>query len=186
VTGEHIQELGQVRLVGEISFAHNGPILEALNLALNPTETHHIDRSLSMTGTTAILITPGTGHFRVSKHLLRLTTSRMLDAGFGLDLVCLTKAPLHRSPIFSFKAADPELRQDGRVSARAFDPLWGGDDGLDDSTVEKAIFFWEPFWISTTFWDRQMDMPIREDRCAIYISPLGVLSKLELQICSAK
>lgn len=77
----------QVRLVGRLSYAHDGPILEAVNLGLIPTETHYIDRSLSLTGTCTIIITPGTGYYRVSKRLLRLTTTRMLDQGFGLDLI---------------------------------------------------------------------------------------------------
>ncbi|KAL4266799.1 Vacuolar membrane-associated protein IML1 [Pleurotus pulmonarius] len=157
----------QVRLVGRLSFAHDGPVLEALNLALNPTETHYIDRSLSLTGATTILITPGTGYFRVSKALLRLTTTRMLDQGFGLDLISLAKPPLHQSPVFSFEGIDPELKtdKDPRISlnARSMDPLWGGSDNPADP-LNKTVFWWEPFWISITFWDGQMDLPFRQDR----------------------
>ena len=153
----------KVPLVGTISFAHDGPILEALNLALNPTETHYVDRSLSLTGVSMILITPGTGHYRVSKRLLRLTTTRMLDQGFSLDLVSLAKPPLHLSPIFSFLGVEPELRPEaeGRSGGRSHDPLWGGDD---DSSKEKTLFWWSPFWIAVSFWDVQMDLPFREDR----------------------
>lgn len=155
----------QVRLVGRISFAHDGPILEAVNLGLNPTETHYIDRSLSLTGAATMIITPGTGYFRVSKQLLRLTTTRMLDQGFVLDLVSLAKAPLHQSPIFSFQGVEPELRtdQDGKSSPRSMDPLWGGDDNPREH-INKTIFWWEPFWITMTFWEKQMDLPFRKDR----------------------
>jgi DEP domain-containing protein 5 len=59
----------QVRLVGRLSDAHDGPILEAMNLGLNPSETHYIDRSLCLTGASTILITPGTGYFRVNKQV---------------------------------------------------------------------------------------------------------------------
>lgn len=159
--------LDQVRLVGRLSCAHDGPILEAINLGLNPTETHYIDRSLSLTGSSTILITPGTGYFRVSKQLLRLTTMRMLDQGFGLDLVSLAKPPLHQSPIFSFSGTEPELRseREGRLGARIIDPLWGGDDALADSPGrERTTFWWDPFWMSVSFWDKQMDLPFREDR----------------------
>lgn len=159
----------EVRLVGSLSYAHDGPILEAINLSLNPTETHYIDRSLSLTGVSTILITPGTGHFAVSKRLLRSTTLRLLDQGFGIDLVCLAKKPLHRTPIFSFKGEPPELRsnmneRDNRIGSsgsRDMDPLWGGDD---ENNLLKTQFWWEPFWISTTFWDHQMDLPFRTDR----------------------
>ncbi|KAF9818951.1 hypothetical protein IEO21_02365 [Rhodonia placenta] len=97
-----------VRLVGQLSYAHDGPLLEALNLGLQPTETHYIDRSLSLTGSSTIVITPGTGYFRVSKSLLRLTTTRVLDQGFGVGLVSLTKPPLHQSPIFAFQGLEPD------------------------------------------------------------------------------
>ncbi|KAJ3761129.1 hypothetical protein EV360DRAFT_93195 [Lentinula raphanica] len=153
----------QVRLVGRLSYAHDGPILEALNLNLYPSETHYIDRSLVLTGATTILITPGTGYFRVSKQLLRLTTNRMLDQGFGLDLISLTKAPLHQSPIFSFEGNEPGARgeRDTAFGVRASDPLWGGDD---EPNGEKQTLWWEPFWVSMSFWDEQVDLPFRQDR----------------------
>ncbi|KAJ3997507.1 hypothetical protein F5050DRAFT_1394215 [Lentinula boryana] len=156
----------QVRLVGRLSYAHDGPILEALNLNLYPSETHYIDRSLILTGATTILITPGTGYFRVSKQLLRLTTNRMLDQGFGLDLISLTKAPLHQSPIFSFQGNEPEARteKDSGYGVRAMDPLWGGDD---EPNGEKTTFWWEPFWVSMSFWDEQVDLPFRQDRFVV-------------------
>ncbi|KAG8690626.1 vacuolar membrane-associated protein iml1, partial [Ceratobasidium sp. 423] len=156
---------GEVKLVGTISFAHDGPILEALNLALNPTEAHYIDRSLSLTGSSVILITPGTGYFRVQKQLLRLTTLRMLDQGFGLDLVCLAKRPLHTSPIFSFQGIEPAPVNPSEGISRATDPLWGGGRAeFEQSTKDLKTFWWEPFWISASFWDKQRDMPFREDR----------------------
>lgn len=166
---------GEVKLVGRISYAHEGPILEALNLALNPMETHYVDRSLSLTGAATILITPGTGYYRVSKRLLRMTTTRLLDQGFGLDIVSLAKPPLHQTPIFSFKGYEPENRDSFRSGWRSNDPLWGGDDedgsakdkGQDVTgrpPKEKSTFWWEPFWIAMSFWDQQMDLPFRQDR----------------------
>lgn len=156
-----------VRLVGRLSYAHDGPILEALNLSFNPVETHYIDRSLSLTGSATIVITPGTGYYRVSKQLLRLTTTRILDQGFALDLVVLNKPPLHQSPIFSFTGAEPEHRNEGIKpgSLRGMDVLWSGDDETNDRPDRKrATFWWEPFWMSISFWDKQMDLPFRSDR----------------------
>ncbi|KAH7107515.1 hypothetical protein BKA62DRAFT_136205 [Auriculariales sp. MPI-PUGE-AT-0066] len=165
-----------VPILGTISSAHDGPILEALNLALNPTEKHYIDRALSITGTSTIIVTPGTGHFAVSKHLLQLTTCRVLDQGFGLDLVCLSRPPLHRSPIFSFKAIDPGLQRDslggftGKATAsaaagtRRLDPLWAGEPRIDGLPREKTTYYWEPPWVSVSFWEKQMDMAMRPDR----------------------
>lgn len=162
----------EVKLVGRISFAHEGPILEALNLALNPMETHYVDRSLSLTGAAIILITPGTGYYQVSKELLRMTTLRLLDQGVGVDLVSLAKHPLHQSPVFSFKGyepgkpGDPDPRPEKSQSGwKADDPLWGGDyEERDLKGREKSTFWWEPFWISISFWDQQMDQPFRQDR----------------------
>ncbi|KAF7314328.1 DEP domain-containing protein [Mycena kentingensis (nom. inval.)] len=159
----------QVRLVGKLSSAHDGPLLEALNMALAPTETHYIDRSLSLTGSATIVITPGTGYYRVSKQLLRLTTTRMLDQGFGLDLVCLAKPPLHQSPIFSFRGPEvaplgSERSKDG--TGRATDPLWGGEDESSGQIHPGNLreYWWEPFWVFVSFWDQQMDLPFRQDR----------------------
>jgi DEP domain-containing protein 5 len=153
----------QVRLVGRLSFAHNGPILEALNLALNPAETHYIDRSLSLTGSAMIVITPGTGFFNVSKDLLRLTTTRLLDQGIMLNLVSLAKPPLHQTPVFAFRGPEPKVDPETKFGHSSTDPLWG-------HVAEKVkhedlkTFWWEPFWVSITFWDRQTDLPVRQDR----------------------
>ncbi|KAL1731284.1 hypothetical protein EV714DRAFT_209149 [Schizophyllum commune] len=163
----HANSTEPVRLVGKLSYAHDAPVLEALNLALNPTETHYIDRSLSNTGATSILITPGTGYFRVNKRLLRLTTMRILDQGHGFDLISLAKPPLHQTPMFSFLSADPETKsekadKDVYADPRSYDPLWVGEDTEDGSP--KSTFWWEPFWISISFWDKQLDLPFRADR----------------------
>lgn len=159
------QATDNVRLVGQLSYAHDGPILEALNLSLNPIETHYIDRSLSLTGSVSIIITPGTGYFRVNKHLLRLTTARLLDQGFALDLVSLTKPPLHQSPIFAFKGFEPEPTSGPGTGSRTLDALWDPDDELRSGMRKMTTFWWEPFWLSVSFWDQQMDLPFREDRC---------------------
>ncbi|KAF8630448.1 hypothetical protein AX17_005425 [Amanita inopinata Kibby_2008] len=155
-----------VRLVGRLTYAHDGPILEALNLALNPSETHYIDRSLSLTGAMTLLISPGTGYFRVSKKLLRLTTTRMLDQGFILNLVLLTKPPLHQSPVFSFQGTDPGPKPDinGKFGPHTFDPLWDGEDESSGKKTALKTYWWEPFWVSAIYWDQQMDLPFRQDR----------------------
>ena len=82
--------------------------MEAVNLALNPFDEHYIDRDLSRTGLSIMIVSPGTGHFAVDKNLLRLTTERMVDHGFSLDLVCLSKMPLHSVPLFSYVSKRPK------------------------------------------------------------------------------
>lgn len=178
------------RLVGRLSYAHDGPVLEAINLGLNPAETHYIDRSLSLTGATALLVSPGTGYFRVNKQLLRLTTARMLDQGTILDLILLTKPPLHQSPIFSFQGTEPETKfeiESKSADPLASDPLWGGNDGTNSKSRELKDFWWEPFWISTTFWDKQMDLPFRQDRfvARAKMHEIQMLGLLEADVLSS-
>ncbi|PWN18847.1 hypothetical protein BCV69DRAFT_284821 [Microstroma glucosiphilum] len=95
-------------LAGRVAASHEGNILEAINLALNPFDKHYIDRDLNRTGLDLVIITAGTGHFRVDKKWLRMTTERMIDNGIGLDLVCLTKMPLHSVPLFHFRSQIPD------------------------------------------------------------------------------
>jgi hypothetical protein len=123
---------------GFLTYAYQGNVLEAINLALNPYDRHHLDRDFVRTGLCLTLITPGTGYFKVDKQsvlvrqngccltltddlpclhcptyfdssLLRLTTERCNDHGLGLDLVCLNKMPLHSVPLFGYLSANPDL-----------------------------------------------------------------------------
>lgn len=94
-------------LAGKLSASHEGNILEAVNLALNPFDEHFIDRDLNRTGLDLLVISAGTGHFDVDKRLLRLTTERLIDSGIGFDLVSLSKMPLHSVPLFHFQSQVP-------------------------------------------------------------------------------
>ena len=95
-----------------------------------------------------------------------MTTTRLLDQGVGVDIVSLTKHPLHKSPIFSFKGYEPDIRPEiSRSAWRSNDPLWGGDDETADPVGrEMTLSWWEPFWVAMSFWDEQMDQPFRQDR----------------------
>jgi hypothetical protein len=119
-------------------------MLEAVNLALNPFDEHHIDRDLSRTGLNLTVISPGTGHFAVDKNLLRLTTERMVDHGISLDLVCLTKMPLHSVPLFSYVSKRP-VGKDAMIKAGASTPdLLYFDAHLSSATdVELADCYCE-------------------------------------------
>lgn len=98
------------------------------------------------------IVTPGTGHFAVDKNLLRLTTERMIDHGIGLDLVCLTKMPLHSVPLFSYVSERPrgpvrDKTTNGALTKPATpDPLYfdaamtaAGDRELADCYCESLI-----------------------------------------------
>ena len=94
-----------------LAFAHESNLLEAVNLALNSFEEHWIDRDLQVTGLALLAITAGTSYYSVPKDLLRLTTERMLSHGVGLDIISLSKTPLHTVPLFSFLGQDPTLAE---------------------------------------------------------------------------
>ncbi|KAJ3159387.1 vacuolar membrane-associated protein iml1 [Geranomyces michiganensis] len=97
---------GSTVLAGANSPASEGNLLEAINLALNPFDRHYIDRDLSRTGLSIVVITPGPGVYEADKQLLRLTAQRMVDNGIGLDLVCLSKPPLCTVPLFQYTSKD--------------------------------------------------------------------------------
>ncbi|KAF3903021.1 hypothetical protein ABW20_dc0110140 [Dactylellina cionopaga] len=101
VTDDPFQESFAIR--GEPSTSIQGNILEAINLACNQFSRDHIDRDLVRTGISIIIITPGTGHFEVDYEMLQMTTENLVANGIGIDLVCLSRPPLHSTPLFKYK-----------------------------------------------------------------------------------
>ena len=82
------------------STATNGNVLEAINTTLNVLTKHYMDRDLNRTGNNIVMITAGTGVFKVDSKLAQITKQRMMDNGIGLDLVSLSQPPLHAAPLF--------------------------------------------------------------------------------------
>ncbi|WRT65675.1 uncharacterized protein IL334_002620 [Kwoniella shivajii] len=176
-----------VRLVGRWSFAYEGNALEAINLALNPFDEHHVDRDLSRTGLSITIVTPGTGHFAVDKNLLRLTTERMVDHGMSVDFVCLTKMPLHSVPLFSYVSHRPrtgiateENPMNAKEKSITPDLLYFDAHMSHIKDVELADCYSLPSWVSASFYAVTHDKPFRPDRfiprCKMYeIQMLGIL-----------
>ncbi|EGX53875.1 hypothetical protein AOL_s00004g534 [Orbilia oligospora ATCC 24927] len=94
---------------GEPSTSIQGNILEAINLACNQFSRDHVDRDLVRTGISIIIITPGTGHFEIDYQMLQMTTENLVSNGIGIDLVCLSRPPLHSTPLFRYK--NPNLQK---------------------------------------------------------------------------
>ncbi|ORY00219.1 hypothetical protein K493DRAFT_392196 [Basidiobolus meristosporus CBS 931.73] len=136
-----------IHLSGENTMAHEGNVLEAINLALNAFDKHYVDRDLLRTGLSIVVITPGTGIFEVDKKLLRITTERMIDNGIGLDLVCLSKYPLYTVPIFKFYSSEPI--SDNPEKLDTWDPLYY-DDPDPNSPMES--YYAMPHWIDCSFY----------------------------------
>ena len=96
--------------------AAQGNFFEALNLALNIFDLHHMDRDLTRTGQGVVLISPGIGLFEIDRELLLLTKRRLLDSGVGIDLLCLNSRPLHQVPLLIYKQdAGAEEKEEGGV-----------------------------------------------------------------------
>lgn len=174
---------GQEKRAGRIAFAHESNVLEAINLSLNLFEEHWIDRDLQRTGLALLVITAGTTFYHVPKNLLRLTTERMLCHGIGMDLISLSKTPLHTVPLFSFRSQEPTLSQVGSTSRLALgDTLFVGATTRDprsplpedqrtplyydspSSSPATSIYYSEPLFIFCSFFGFQSDKPHRIDR----------------------
>eukprot|EP00474_Spongospora_subterranea_P005055 CRZ05513.1 hypothetical protein [Spongospora subterranea] len=93
-------------LKGIPSSATDGNMLEAINLAINNYDRHFIDRDLYHTGQAVVVVTAGTGVWKVDKSLVELTKERMVDNGVGCDILSMVRPPLHAVPLFIFKQPD--------------------------------------------------------------------------------
>ncbi|WFD28800.1 vacuolar membrane-associated protein iml1 [Malassezia nana] len=139
-------------LLGRFAQAHEGNVLEALNLLLHSADQHYIDRDLTITGFSCMLLTAGTGHFSVDKQLLRITTQRMFELGLSVDLVCLTQMPLHTVPLFRFVSHAPSARSDVH-------PLFD-----DETRGPRRVCDFMPFWVNVSFYNIEQDRPYWETR----------------------
>lgn len=94
------------KITGRLSGALKGNILEAINLAASQFSNDYIDRDLIRTGISTIVITAGSGVFDVDQDLLRLTSETLTNNGIGIDVVCLSRMPLHSVPLFRYRLRD--------------------------------------------------------------------------------
>jgi hypothetical protein len=74
---------GKTILCGSLTTAMHGNVLEAINLALNIFDKHYIDRDLSRTGLSVVVVTPSNGIFHAPRSLIRLTNERMIEVRFN-------------------------------------------------------------------------------------------------------
>ena len=91
------------RITGTPTSAMRGNILEAINIASSQFSNDYVDRDLIRTGISVVVITAGTGVFEVDRDLLNLTSENLTNNGIGIDIVCLSKMPLHSVPLFKYK-----------------------------------------------------------------------------------
>ncbi|KAK3906882.1 hypothetical protein C8A05DRAFT_29212 [Staphylotrichum tortipilum] len=91
------------RIKAEASRAVHGNFLEAINLASSLYAHDYIDRDLTRTGVSVVVISPSPGIFEVEYDALRRTTEALVGTGIGIDLICIPKVPLHSVPLFRYR-----------------------------------------------------------------------------------
>ncbi|KAH0536028.1 hypothetical protein FGG08_007077 [Glutinoglossum americanum] len=165
-------------IAGYPSAAIHGNILEAINLASSQFSHDFIDRDLIRTGVSMVVITPGTGYFEVDYEMLKMTTEALVGNGIGIDLVCLSKMPLHSVPLFKYRSpriqfspgtpansqeadiASPLPLKYGSYSSRMnLSPSklseFATSPGSSSNTTSKTEQEWSyavPHWIDVSFW----------------------------------
>ena len=121
---ETSQNKHQAIIAGRPSTSLRGNILEAIHLASAHLSYDYIDRDMIHTGTSIIVITPGSGVFEVSFESLASTTEALTSRGIAIDLVCLSPMPLHSVPLFKYKepAPRPSSSTVGDINAGGYSP----------------------------------------------------------------
>lgn len=144
-------------LRGSPSVAVRCNILEAINLALRQHfQDGVVDHDLGRTGISIILISPGTGLYQVKQSLLRTTTDNLIEQGVSIELVCLSRMPLHSVPLFMYT----EDRDQSRMQP----------------TPQERWTYSIPRWIDVSYWATPAD----EDR-----NQAAILGKSALRKTSA-
>lgn len=193
-------------IAGHPSAAIRGNILEAINLASSQFSCDHIDRDLVRTGISICVVTAATGLFEVDYNLLRKTTENLIGNGVSIDLVCLSRMPLHSVPLFKYWQQEPP-RREGRDGSNADNEHTGDETSSQsyDSRISRYSVshissqeadkklpeiglrpsrpgFWKygiPHWIDVSFWTSSSE----EDRtqAAILGKPVNKISSAKFQ-----
>lgn len=176
-------ELPEWVIDGHPCSASQGNILEAINLASSQFSTDHLDRDLVRTGVSIAIITPGTGVFEVDYELLLTTTDNLVATGIGIDLICLSRMPLHSVPLFQYRTptalnTEVMLVPQDQGYKQKLKPVSPRDLGLETSLVAahtregiedeaenlkaSSQIEWSyaiPHWIDISFWTSATDEP---------------------------
>ncbi|KAL7272365.1 vacuolar membrane-associated protein iml1 [Rhizina undulata] len=182
-------------ITGRPSAAIHGNILEAINLATLQFSKDYVDRDLLRTGINIVVITPGTGHFEVDYEMLKATTEGLISNGMGVDLVCLSKVPLHIVPLFKYRNPAPPpppppdfsqttvpSRSEGKIFAgmEAFNvfkspPPPPPQQPTENQQQPGEWVYAIPHWIDISFWSSASEK--RSKKPPLHQSPHGHLDK---------
>ncbi|CAN6605700.1 vacuolar membrane-associated protein Iml1p [Trichomonascus vanleenenianus] len=104
-----VQQQSSGEIEGKLLPAVKGNLMEAISLATTMVTSKFLDRDLRQTNSQVIIVTPGTGIFDVDYDLLYQTSIKLLSIEISIDLVCLSRPPLHVTPLFRFKDKSNEV-----------------------------------------------------------------------------
>ena len=175
-------------IAGHPSSATRGNVLEAINLASSQFSSDYIDRDLVRTGISVVVISPGTGVFEVDYNLLVATTDNLIENGVGIDLVCLSRMPLHSVPLFKYRppyvgpvdallATKHNVKQDVKTPTGSlmshFSSATPPTLSVSDDTKQQRDVYCEssrrdkwsygvPHWIDISFWASSPDAGLNQ------------------------
>ncbi|GAV52376.1 hypothetical protein ZYGR_0AG03670 [Zygosaccharomyces rouxii] len=132
-------EDGYSIIKGRFSPVIKSNFLELVNFASTLITDPFRQSDLRHTTTHVMIISPGSGLYDVDYDLLKLTGKKLLSLEMTMDLICLSRAPLHVVPLFRY------LDYEGKLHHCS--PTW------------LSIFFWNDSINDTDDW---------RPRCKIY------------------
>ena len=185
-------------IAGRPSAASRGNVLEAINLASSQFSSDYIDRDLVRTGVSIVVLTPSAGLFEVDYNLLVATTDNLIENGVGIDLVSLSKMPLHSVPLFKYRqprsemnevsaGRTPQLTEDQDTPTGSYSGIMGPQTARPSSVTHErphqiseasggsSGHQWSygiPHWVDISFWTASLD----EHRKAIAV-PIKTINK---------
>lgn len=153
----------KVIITGRPSAAIHGNVLEAINLATIQFSRGYIDRDLTRTGVSIMLVTAGAGHFEVDYEMLKATTEGLIANGMAVDLVCLSKVPLHTTPLMRYR--NPAVASDNGNSEYSIPGLSPPKHIPNERNVAAGEWVYSvPHWIDISFWSASSEKKTRRNR----------------------
>ncbi|KAK9457812.1 hypothetical protein V1511DRAFT_519782 [Dipodascopsis uninucleata] len=94
---------------GTLCPAIKGNILEAINLAATQASRDLVTDDSQRGNVQTIIVSPASGVFDVEANLLHRTTQILMAAGLSIDIMCLTRMPLHVVPLFRYRDSNNNI-----------------------------------------------------------------------------
>lgn len=101
LTESHAKSHAEIR--GRILPSVKSNVLGAITLAASLVHSPAIDRDLRRTNVEVIVVSPGSGVYEVEYDALYRASEKISSTEVGVDIICMSKAPLHVTPLFLYK-----------------------------------------------------------------------------------